>query len=258
MKIARIVLTATILFSLKSTLFAAQEQAVIVEKDGIPSVRRKSFDALRDSNLLTEQARIQWALDHDGENYTHWRTECQVRPGSDIAAQGRWEHIGRSGIKTVENAQKFLGIVARHNLQLSQDATQPSLDIIKGKFDTMQQTSRSLIASIAKMNQDRALVDKTRNQFYAHEILKITQQKTIEFFNRDKERAEENTKFVSELKESLERTKEFRLAHNEQFPKSPIVAAPVVKREDINQLNTITLAGIAARYNAAILAAESK
>jgi len=95
---------------------------------------KKSFDALRDSNLFTEQARIQWALDHDSKDYTHWFTECQVRPGSDSGAQARWEKIGRTKITTVTNAKKFLGIVTRHNLQLSQKALDPAEELIQNSL----------------------------------------------------------------------------------------------------------------------------
>ena len=80
----------------------------------------------------------------------------------------------------------------------------------------------------------------------------ITRAKALEFTNRAIERNAEDTKIIDDLKKILEETKTFRLAHNQEFPENPINAKPVVKRDDINKLNTKTLAGIAAKYNAAL------
>jgi hypothetical protein len=268
MKIARIVLTATILFSLKSTLFCSSSATIepeIVTAPREATVKKPGYDASKKGWLPSSN---KWMLENMGSSYKHYTTECEVRPESDDedttksnGSRARWTKIGKEDVTTPKHAQTFLTWTAK--LNLPQEANQPSLDIIAADkaikiqenfetFDDMQQKSRSLLAQIVKINADRKTVDHERNQFFAREITKITQTKVLEFSNREIERNEQDTKITSDLKDILEKTKIFRHDHNTKFPENPINATPVVKRDDINKLNAKTLADIALKYNAAL------
>ena len=262
MKIARIVLTATILFSLKSTLFAAQEQAVIVNKTEIPAItRRKSHDGTRDGRFGSAADTFK-KLGQTYKGALGLGEEQIYDLGSDEGAALRWAPFGTT-ITNVADAQKWVDAVARKGWNLPEESMKPSVDLIQAdrqrkvaenmsKFNKMQEASCSLIASITETDKKRAAVDQERSKFFAHEIIKITRAKALEFTNRAIERNAEDTKIIDDLKKILEETKTFRLAHNQEFPENPINAKPVVKRDDINKLNTKTLAGIAAKYNAAL------
>lgn len=262
MKIARIVLTATILFSLKSTLFCSSSAAIEPEIVTAPVlVRRKSHDGTRDGHFGSAAD----TFSKLGQTYkgAFGLGEEQIYDlGSDEQAPARWASFGKT-IKTLSDAQKWVQAVAKKGWSLPAESMQPSLDIIAADkaikiqenfttFNHMQEVSRSLIAQIVKTNADRTALDHERNQFYKEEIIKITQTKALEFTNREIERNAQDTKISSDLKDILEKTKTFRLDHNTQFPENPIHATPVVKREDINKLNAKTLAHIALKYNAAL------
>ncbi len=268
MKIARIVMTATILFSLKSTLFcSASEQAIVVDKAAIPVVRRKSHDGTRDgrfgsaADTFKKLGQIYKGPFGIGEEQIY-------ALGSDEGAPMRWAHFGKT-ITNVADAKKWVKAVEEKGWNLPTECMQPALDLIQAdredkiakskiEFTQKQEATRALIASITELNTKRTSFDQERNQFYAQEIRKITDAKIIEFTTRNQERSEENEKICQQLKTLLEDTKIIRLAHNEQYPENPIVAAPIIIRSDINQINKITLATIAARYDAAIKAAAQK
>lgn len=274
MKIARILLTASILFSLKSTLYCSQEDPIDVkshdtQESTAPTnsiVRKKSYDGTRDGYLGSAQN----TFNNLGQSYTGpFGTEDKIYDfGSDELAHLRWAEFGKT-IKTLSDAKKWIAAIERKGWSLPQDCMQPSLDIITAdkesqisenyvQFESMQADSRVLVVTIATMNEKRIIEDQARNQYFAEKIRTITEEKALELATRKQLRRQEDLVLTNDLKAILEKTKNFRLVHNENFPDNAIVANPVIKRGDIDQLNPGTLATIAAKYNKELQDAQKK
>lgn len=164
MNFTRVIISTMMICSLQSTLFCAQESRTLT--------RKKSFDVTRDGNLIGKQNRYQWALDHDGQDYTHWKTACEVRPGSDEQAIARYEEMGKTGITTVENAHKFLNLIHRNNLQLSQEALTPAQKLITNAQVTgFKESLLAKSQNRAEQNADLDQLEQTLNNKIKSEIV---------------------------------------------------------------------------------------
>ena len=138
MKIARIVLTATILFSLKSTLFCSSEEK---STDTIQAPRKDSFDALRDGGPLNgwlgwnPDALANYTLENNGQDYK--TSGKEVRIGSKNTATAAWTAFGQR-ITTLAKAQQFMTTVSKSGVQLPEDATQASQSLITAENQRLE------------------------------------------------------------------------------------------------------------------------
>jgi len=118
--------------------------------------RKPSYDALLkgwNSNS------VQWGLEHDGESYSHYGTECEVRPGSDDKVVERWTHFGKS-ITNLDTATKFIAVAQKRNLALPQEALTPSQNLIKkdNEEKTAVEIAYNLASFIDLNSQIKAVV----------------------------------------------------------------------------------------------------
>ena len=120
MKIARIVLTATMLLSLKSTLFCSEKATL---------TRTKSHDGTRDGLFGS-------GLDTLAKLGNPYGSQVYAL-GSDEKAPERWALVGKT-IKTLELAQKFNTAVTEKGWDLPEDAIKPSLDLINAENERLQ------------------------------------------------------------------------------------------------------------------------
>jgi|SRR3989339_650539 len=127
MKIARIVLTASILLSLKSTLFCSEEKATEV----FGSLARKdSFDALRDGGALNgwlgwnPDALANYTIDNCGKEYKG----KEIRIGSKNTTPA-WTTFGQK-VDSLPKAQQFLDVIEKSGAQLPAAATAKSNEFI--------------------------------------------------------------------------------------------------------------------------------
>lgn len=128
MKIARIVLTATILLSLKSTSYCSTEKAT----DGIQVQRKNSFDAARDGGALngwlgwTPDALTNYTLTHLKEDYKG----KEVRPGKCPKSQEIWDKYGKEKVTNLTLAQQFMAAITHSQLSISKEAIAPAQGFI--------------------------------------------------------------------------------------------------------------------------------
>jgi hypothetical protein len=169
MKIARIVLTATILLSLKSTLFSSvKEPASQIHGSDTTQTRRDSFDVARDNGLLTgffgynPDAAAAYVLDNPGKEYKG----KEIRMGRGDWSQTFWNNFGKNKVNTTETAKKFLGGVAFSQINISEEALQPSKDLLAAdKTKTIEEGElqcRQLNQSMLQLLEDRLIQGKTR------------------------------------------------------------------------------------------------
>ncbi|MDP3788651.1 MAG: hypothetical protein Q8Q60_05055 [Candidatus Chromulinivorax sp.] len=132
MKITHIVLTATILLSLKSTLFCSSEEL----HESIKIERKNSFDALRDrggyakgffSSFIgyTNKDLVAYTYQHWGKIYNG----KEIRPGSSQESIAAWDQE----INTVQDAQNFIVALSKNSDVISTDhpIRKKAIDIIR-------------------------------------------------------------------------------------------------------------------------------
>ena len=274
MKIARIVLTATILFSLKSTLFCSEKQT-----ETIPTLTRTHsgihHDGTRDGlfgNGFDTLKNIRDKKSYGKQPYGM---------GSDSQAPQRWGKVGQQ-ITKLEDAQTFIAEVERlkeFGLIFTEETLQPSQTLIEdentrlegiriaaeqaaqaekiaheaalqakfeqadSKYLALNQHSKALLqAFYVEKNQTRKNEDKALDQKYAA-LLKI------ERTELKKARKEKDLAFQAELALAFDELAQIKKNHNEEtsrmdhmIKRTPFVAT----KDDLNEKN---LPKIAHKYS---------
>lgn len=183
MKIARVVLTATILFSLKSTVFCSEKQT----EDTIQLTRTDSgihHDGTRNGTLGLKFGSGLDTLKNIKDKKLYGSQPYGM--GSDSQAPARWTAVGKS-ITKLEDAQTFMAEVERvkeFGLEFSQEALQPSRDLIEAEnqrleaekqsqfeqadsqYVTLNQQAKSLLCALntkivkTRKDENKALIQK--------------------------------------------------------------------------------------------------
>lgn len=125
MKTFRIALTAAMLLSLHATYFCMES----TEKPAL--TRTLSHDGTR--KVLTGYSGGMFGSGTDtlnklGQEYAPGYVYAL---GSDDQAQSRWENVGKHDIKTLDHASKYIAAIQAKGWNISEDALQPSHDLIK-------------------------------------------------------------------------------------------------------------------------------
>lgn len=183
MKIARIVLTAAILLSLKSTLFCSEKapQATI---PATATAKKPGYDG---SKLGWNFNAPKWTLEHHGEDYTHYGTTCEVRVESDdegdngAASKARWAKFGNS---SEINNPRIAALFLKHTekLKLSAADQQKAKDLLLAQFKEadqnylrVNQEAKAILCghfvqtTITRKNENKALARKHAMQLKAEQ-----------------------------------------------------------------------------------------
>ncbi len=224
MKIARIVLTASILLSLKSTVFCSDEKVTET-----PLTRKDSFDALRDGGALNgwlgwnPDALAHYTLDNCGKDYKG----KEVRIGSKNTTSA-WTTFGEK-VDTLQKAQQFLAVIEQSEVQLPEQATTKSQAFIatenqriaderaakraagEHSFIELNQASKALLKALwtEKTVTRPATVKAIRKQ---HQDLCNAQLKQ---FAQTCQTADAQT--AQQLQDNLKKLVALKTAHNSEF-----------------------------------------
>ena len=244
MKIARIVLTASILLSLKSTLFCSSEKAT---ETILAQEKKPGYDASKKGWSKTSD---EWMLENMGSDYSHYGTLCQVRPESDNedetksnGSKARWTKIGETKVKNLKDAQTFLKYTEK--LKLSEQATAKSNSFIATENQRIADERAAKIAagnhSFIELNQaSKALV---QTYFEQKTVTRPATKKTIQKKYQDLCNAElkqfsqacqaTDAQTAQQLQDNLKRLLALKAAHNSEFTelKDQITKMPFVQSE---------------------------
>ncbi len=247
MKTTRIVLTASILLSLKSTLFCSSEKAT---KASNPLTRNNSFDALRDGGISngwlgwTPDDLANFTIDNCGNDYKGQ----EVRIGSKNTAVTAWTTFGEK-IDNVNQAQQFLATLEKSVVTLPEQATAKSHELISAKieagknsFKEHNQASKFLLKELfakkisSRPNEKKAIQEK-------YEAMKKAE--LTEMYKRHQQ---EDAQTSLELQENLKRLVAIKATHNQEFSeiKDQIVKMIFAKSEQ--DLSGKKLAATASKY----------
>lgn len=146
MKIARVVLTATILLSLKSTLFCSEKESNLI--------RRKSFDIFVDGWNKDGN----WQMDNYGTEFNG--KEVRIESRDSQRATKNWGNYGKT-IQDLPRAKKFINAITSAQLQLPAEALKPAQDLIDAENQRLKQIKQEAEAAkkaardanIAKMHE---------------------------------------------------------------------------------------------------------
>ena len=229
MKIARIVLTATILLSLKSTLHCSSSE----ESRTKPSTNARNlpiYDAADpscqiQSRLFTTQDPFKWTLENFGQSYNHWGMQaCTVSPSEKIISA--WEDYGKN-IKDLNTAELYLRVMEQSGLltKLSEDSIEPASNLIRlnsvATYVNIQKSGDSLIRSIYNHENQSSEADDSR-------------------------KAQEE--YCNTLKELAINATAHRIKHNTMYPDHKITEHPFMHTEKAKKINVNDLRTVATTY----------
>lgn len=156
MKIVRIVLAASLLLSLRSTLFASSAKTSESSHESIQLERKVSFDAARDGGPLngwfgwTPDALADYTLKNLKKDYQG----KEIRPGKCPKALAIWEKFGKEKVNDLETAELYTTAIAYSQLSLSQQAQQKSQSLIEAESQRLQAIKQAKKAEMHAINQE--------------------------------------------------------------------------------------------------------
>lgn len=243
MKIARIVLTATMLLSLKSTLFCSSEKNTESQLQ-----RKDSFDPARDGNGwgkaigtkwfgMTPKQLAQYTLEHCGEDYKG----KQIRPGSSQESIDVWNNQ----IKTLEYAQNFVAAIKPVENVISALVRKKADDLIEAEKQAMHAAN---IVNMHKINQDainklaaysanHKLEPVQDSDLIKHHQLSCAVALQIKQKDIARNRANEKTQLVDGLLKNFKAISVIEAEEKTKFPEKF-----VIKEESITNKKIISLA----------------
>ncbi|MBV8661203.1 MAG: hypothetical protein JO129_03610 [Candidatus Dependentiae bacterium] len=279
MKIARIVLTATILLSLKSTLHCSSSE--ISETNPSTAVcNLPIYDASNQKNQIrffgfTINNPEEWTLEHYGQVYLHWGKDHQVAPA--LTNLETWERFGKN-IKNPEIAKSYLQVMEKSGLlhQLSKDSivhasrvvtigsihTQQEESKIQARIEAINELDNIVISkAIEAMRQDQ--IQKNKDEFteikkdsykkiFAANILLLSREEEDRIIDEkrkqeDRERNEirhqQNLDIAYCLNLDAQQALQLKEKHNQRFSDAPITEKKFINRirqiKETNVTNSI-------------------
>jgi hypothetical protein len=267
MKIARIVLTATILLSLNSTLFCSSEKATETNK----LQRKDSFDPARDGGALNGW--LGWTpddlTDHTLKNLKKDYQGKEIRPGKGSKALAIWEKFGKEKVVNLETAELFTAAMTYSQLQLSPEAQVSANKFLETKKMADAAAKQTQFEQAEKLNNDSISL---LYEYHLKALTRVSDEKAeddaldikykalreAEKNNLKMQRIQNAAKLVETLHKNFDDIVTIETSSNITIPKKFAASKSSIAKEKLSKLSTKFKDGIAQPISYAEMAEAKK